>query len=169
LHAHIASLNMGTSEPLCFADQVADGAGANMISCAAATRPWPSRFFLHSVWDMTACGDSDNMARTISFSGRRKNAMIGQWFCHWMCTGYRTSGRFRRLSRRANGFQVPHLAHQNGVRVFAQGGRSAAAKLKVWEAHLALIDQTLLGLVRTNSIGSSTVSVAKLGFHSKKS
>src|SRR5574337_179462 len=38
----------------------------SMLSCAA-TRPMPS-FILHRVCEITACSDSDSIARTISFS-----------------------------------------------------------------------------------------------------
>ena len=46
----------------------------SMISCAA-TRPWPS-LVLHSVCEITACSDSDSMARTISFSSAGNTSMI---------------------------------------------------------------------------------------------
>ena len=46
----------------------------SMISWAA-TRPWPS-LVLHSVCEITACSDSDNMARTISFSSAGNTSMI---------------------------------------------------------------------------------------------
>ena len=47
---------------------------ASMISCAA-TRPVPS-LVLHRVWEITACNDSDSIARTISFSSAGNTSMI---------------------------------------------------------------------------------------------
>src|SRR3569623_1644429 len=46
----------------------------SLISCAA-TRPEPS-FVLHSVCEITACSDSDSIARTISFSSAGNTSMI---------------------------------------------------------------------------------------------
>src|SRR5256885_12772814 len=46
----------------------------SMISWAAM-RPWPS-LVLHSVCEITACSDSESMARTISFSSAGETSMM---------------------------------------------------------------------------------------------
>jgi hypothetical protein len=50
--------------------------------------------------------------------------------------------------RNGNGVQVAHLAHQNHVGIFTQGGAQAVGKAHGVAAHLALVDHAFLVLVQ---------------------
>ena len=127
-----------------------------MISCAA-TRPPLTRF--SSVWEITACSDSDNMERTMSFSSAGKHVddpvdgfgrRGGVQRAEYQVT------RFRGGQRQADGFQVPQLTDQDDVRVFTQRRAQRLVEAVGIAMHLTLVHEALLGFVHKFD-GSSMV------------
>ena len=51
---------------------------------------------------------------------------------------------FRSGQRQADGFQVAHLAHENDIRIFAQGTAQGVVEGQRVRSHLALVDQAFL-------------------------
>ena len=128
-----------------------------MISCAA-TRPCPS-LVLHRVCDMTACSDSDSMARTISFSSAGNTSMIRSMVfaaldvCSVPSTRWPVSAAVI-ASRIVSRSRISPTRMQSGSSRSAE--RSAAAKLRVCVPTSRWLTRHFLD-TWTNSIGSSTV------------
>ena len=120
---------------------------AIMISCAA-TRPAPSLVF-SSVCEMTARSDSDNMARTISFSAAGKTSitrsmvLAADEVCSVPNTKWPVSAA---VSARR---MVPGRAvrRPGSRRVFAQRRAQGVVERQRVRADFALVDQALLRLV----------------------
>jgi hypothetical protein len=77
------------------------------------------------------------MARIISFSSPGKTSMMRSMVLPGL----------RCRHGQADRFQVAHFAHQNRVRVFAQGRAQGGGKTHRMRAHLALGDQAFLGFM----------------------
>ena len=69
----------------------------------------------------------------------------------------------RRRQREAYGFEVAHLAHQDGVRVFAQGRAQRLVEAEGIAVNLALVDQALLAFVHEFDRVLDRQDVAVLG------
>ncbi len=54
---------------------------------------------------------------------------------------------FRRRQRQTNGFQIPHLTHQDDIRIFPQRGTQCFSKAQGVSVHLALVQQALFRFV----------------------
>ncbi|MCY1360232.1 hypothetical protein D9M69_468490 [compost metagenome] len=136
----------------------------SMISCAA-TRPWPS-LVLHSVCEITACSDSDSIARIISFSSPGNTSMIRSMVlaadevCSVPNTRWPVSAAVI-ASRMVSRSRISPTRIASGSSRRAE--RNALAKLSVIGPSSRWLIRHFLDSC-TNSIGSSTVRMWPYSF-----
>ena len=83
-------------------------------------------------------------ANLLLFRGRenRDDTLNGFRGVHGVQSGEHHVAGLRGQQRRLDGFQVAHFAHQNDVRVLAEGGAQGAAETRRIHFHFALVDRS---------------------------